>query len=196
MKGYFMKKIFVLLSLVLMLTACGEESKIKDVIRNNLKDPESAMFKDAVFSSDGKSACIVWNAKNSMGGYGDWKTSFFDKINSEWSGQDEASLVSECSELYFKSRDAYNKALVEAGIKAIEILQKAKNISSSEAMELSKKSCHLEVENFSREAAYIAQFVFFPTNRWNDGSFEKAFQSNKSKLEKGQCDESVNVPAP
>ena len=62
----------------------GNESEIKELVRSNLKDPESAQFKEAVVCADEMRASILWNAKNSMGGYGDWEAAEFVKIYDEW----------------------------------------------------------------------------------------------------------------
>lgn len=160
-----MKKLFVLIPIVLMLAACGEESKIKEVVRSNLKDPESAQFKDAVVSADGKRACIVWNAKNSMGGYGDWKAASLnmgDGLTKEtawgWHIEELAASPESCSETVFqeydvevtakaaeaaidaKFYDRFGKVIDKVGddaeLQAIEILMKSKNISNEEAKKL------------------------------------------------------------
>lgn len=49
--------------------------KAKDVVKNNLKDPDSAKFKDVEIKSykDGKLICGYVNAKNSYGGYNGFK---------------------------------------------------------------------------------------------------------------------------
>lgn len=62
----------------------GNESEIKELVRSNLKDPSSAQFKDAVVCANDTRASIVWNAKNSMGGYGDWDVAELVKIDSKW----------------------------------------------------------------------------------------------------------------
>lgn len=68
----------------LALVACGEQSKIEDAVKQQLKDPGSATFKDLVISSDEHEACILWNAKNSLGGYGDWAVARLTNENSQW----------------------------------------------------------------------------------------------------------------
>jgi hypothetical protein len=64
-----MKKFLICLPLAITLLGCGEESKIRDLVRENLKDPDSAQFKDFIISNNDSVACITWNAKNSKGGY-------------------------------------------------------------------------------------------------------------------------------
>jgi len=79
-----MKKIILYVSLTMVLVACGDRSKIETAVRENLKDPKSAQFKDSILSSTGNFSCSIWNAKNSMGGYGDWSFAELKKNNSEW----------------------------------------------------------------------------------------------------------------
>lgn len=64
-----MKKFLICLPLDITLLGCGEESKIRDLVRENLKDPDSVQFEDFIISNNDSVACITWNAKNSMGGY-------------------------------------------------------------------------------------------------------------------------------
>lgn len=112
-----MKQPIALFVMLVLLAACGEGSKIKDVIRNNLKDPGSANFKDLVVSEDGKRACIVWNAKNSMGGYGDWNIAELKKDGlaangDKWIVKDMKGLSQNCTEISFRKDDILNKLMV------------------------------------------------------------------------------------
>lgn len=78
-----MKKLFVLLPLVLMLAACGEESNVKKAVRATLIDPDSGIYGE--FNLIGKdAACITVNAKNTFGGYTGDKELFLKKVNGTW----------------------------------------------------------------------------------------------------------------
>ncbi len=80
------KKYFIVIPMALAISAWGwgQGSKIENAIRQNLKDPASVQFKGLVISAKGNRACIVWNAKNSMGGYGDWSVAELTKDDSDW----------------------------------------------------------------------------------------------------------------
>jgi hypothetical protein len=70
----------------LTLAACGnsEVAKIKDTVRQNLKDPDSAKFGTVLMTSDATIACIEFNAKNSMGGYVGMRIAQLTKKNGVW----------------------------------------------------------------------------------------------------------------
>lgn len=89
------KQILAMISLILVLAACGKGInsnekfsypilEIEQAIRENLKDPASAQFKNLAISKGGSYACVHWNAKNSMGGYNDWATAQLRKSGSAW----------------------------------------------------------------------------------------------------------------
>ncbi len=120
---------------MLALVGCGEESKIKDAVRAHLNDPGSAEFKDVFISANGERACIVWNAKNKMGGYGDWKMSELTKKTSAWEIEKMNGSKRNCSEVGVKALDAEKQARKEAKERAIVMMQKLRNISRIEAEE-------------------------------------------------------------
>ena len=49
------KMIFGILMLIFLI-GCGDSSKIKSIIKNELNDPDSAKFKEIVFSKNGEIA--------------------------------------------------------------------------------------------------------------------------------------------
>lgn len=184
-----MKKILVLLPVVFVLTACGDTSKIKDVVRQNLKDPGSAEFKDTVFSADNKRACIVWNAKNSMGGYGDWDVAELKKENSEWIVKDMKGSELNCSETGFKALDAGVKAELDAQLKAIEILQKVRNISSKDAAELAiSGECRTLVWKYAYNSKHVAEYRIRQDRGMLD-FYEKDLKDRQARLDNGDCKE-------
>ena len=104
-----MKKLLIALPMLLALVACGENAKIESAVRENLKDPASAQFKDVVISASGNFACKVWNSKNSMGGYGDWDIAELKKIASGWVVTKMQGSQQHCTADHFKSRDDTRK---------------------------------------------------------------------------------------
>lgn len=80
------KVLLTLLFMLVTLEGCGmgDQSKVENAIRDHLKDPASAQFKNFVISKGGNYACIGWNSRNSMGGYGDWDTAELFKQGSKW----------------------------------------------------------------------------------------------------------------
>lgn len=57
------------LVLALSLAGCGEQGQAEELVRANLKDPESARFGEFYYSEAKGRACLEVNAKNSLGGY-------------------------------------------------------------------------------------------------------------------------------
>ena len=70
--------------IALTLAACGQNSKIENAVRATLKDPQSAQFRNFLVSKGGTIACVGWNSKNSLGGYGDWDTAHLKKGEAGW----------------------------------------------------------------------------------------------------------------
>ncbi len=89
----------------LLASGCGSESEIKDAIRQSLKDPDSAKFQELVTNKAGDRACASFNAKNSMGGYGDWQIAELRKINSKWTVQTFNGDASNCNEASWRNAD-------------------------------------------------------------------------------------------
>jgi hypothetical protein len=67
-----MKVIFILLMLIslgILITGCSSvESEMQEVVRGNLKDPDSAKFGKFTMIDDDR-FCLTVNARNSMGGF-------------------------------------------------------------------------------------------------------------------------------
>ena len=88
-----MRTLVASLFCTLILGACGDESAIKDAVRENLKDPDSAKFGKITVVDTGKKnghggsirvACVTVNAKNSMGGYGGNKQATVGTMDEKW----------------------------------------------------------------------------------------------------------------
>lgn len=142
---------------ILTLVACGEDSKIKEAIRDKLKDPGSANFKDVLVSKDGRRACAVWNAKNSMGGYSGWEVAQLLYQSSGWTVTKMKWEEDRCSEHGFQILDAEFVADQEARRKVIEMLSKARKISVSEAESLTRNSCLMMLIDYSVNAQMQAR---------------------------------------
>jgi hypothetical protein len=94
------------LPFLLALVACsGAHTKIEDAVRNRLNDPESARFKGLVQNELGNKACIAWNAKNQLGGYGDWKYAELEYVNSVWTITNMEQDPRLCTAEFFRLRD-------------------------------------------------------------------------------------------
>ncbi len=182
-----MRKLIFLLPITFFLASCGDGSKIKDVVRQNLKDPESAQFKEAVFSADKKRACIIWNAKNSMGGYGEWDVAELKIENSEWTIKNMEGSERNCSETDFTALDAGEKAEFDAELKAIEILQKVKSISSKEASELAiSGKCSELVQRYAFNSKYVAEYQVRQDIDMLQ-LYEESLKETQAKLDAGDC---------
>ena len=114
----------MILLLPILVAACGQGGQIEKAVREKLKDPDSAKFKDLVVSDNGERACVVWNAKNSMGGYGEWDVAELQKVNSSWKVNDMRGKESNCTSVGFKALDEISKAEFEATQKALEMLSR------------------------------------------------------------------------
>lgn len=80
-----MKRLILCTVAALGLSACGESSQIKNVIKDHLVDADSAKFRGEVkYSADKKRACIEVNSKNKMGGYTGFNAVVVDKIDGKW----------------------------------------------------------------------------------------------------------------
>jgi hypothetical protein len=182
-----MKLLLVLLPIVFTLAACGDGSKIKDAVRQNLKDPGSAQFGDTIFSSDTKRACIVWNAKNGMGGYGEWSVAELGNIESKWKIINMKGSRENCSETAFKAIDAGEKASYGALSDALKMLEKSRNISYREALTIGiGGECNSLVNNYRRNSKYVAEYKLR-----KDASrlkfYENELEKDRYKLESGEC---------
>jgi hypothetical protein len=111
-----MSKLFprVLFSIIVasIMTGCSsDKSDIENVIKQQLKDPESAMFRDMAMNQSKNRACIVWNAKNSLGGYGDLSSSYLRKAEGNWKLDDIDTKEKYCSQVYFDAIDEFHHLL-------------------------------------------------------------------------------------
>ncbi len=101
-----MKPTFLYIAVAFFLVACSERSDVEETVRARLKDPASAQFKDFVVSDSSNFACIVWNARNSMGGYGDWDIAELKRENSQWQITKMRGSVENCTAEGLKSKES------------------------------------------------------------------------------------------
>ena len=104
----------------LLLSGCSQSSGVEDAVRSNLKDPESAKFKELMLSDSGHFACVSWNAKNSFGGYGNWDTALLKKTDLGWVV--ENMKIEGCSE-HVKQIEDLEKAAADFDRGSREILE-------------------------------------------------------------------------
>ena len=107
-----MKKSLSVLFILLSLTGCSEQSSIENAVRENLRDPESAQFKNTVVSKNSTQACVEWNSKNSFGGYGNWDVALLKKDNGLWTVS-EMQVPSKRIHMCSKERLDLNDSYVE-----------------------------------------------------------------------------------
>ncbi len=88
------------------LSACSDpESGVKSAIKSVLKDPESARFDVVLVSARKDRACAVWNAKNSLGGYGEWTVSQLRRQDSTWTLSQVPLPREQCTTEFFRLKD-------------------------------------------------------------------------------------------
>lgn len=80
------RKLLTAVMFCALLTSCNSsERQAQEVIRNQMKDPDSARF--GRFETNGKKACLEVNGKNSFGGYTGFQTAFLEKgAKGKWDG--------------------------------------------------------------------------------------------------------------
>ncbi|HRL94687.1 MAG TPA: hypothetical protein PK873_14130 [Pseudomonas sp.] len=180
-----MKTRLILLTMFL-LSACNGGSELQNAVLENLNDPDSAKFKEEIVSEDGKKACIVWNSKNTMGGYGDWKVAELRFEDAKWVAEKMEGHEYNCSEIAFKAIDAMNAAHDPARLEAIAILQKARNVSPRRAKEISETQCSRVVSSFVSYSGYLAEYKVRQDQQSIDSANDLISQK-RAVLESGDC---------
>lgn len=102
-----MKKVLLVAPVVLAIVGCGQSSKMENAIKDRLRDPASAQFKQVVISDFGNFACVEWNAKNGMGGYGDWSIAELKKVDSDWVVTEMEGKAYRCTPEELKSKERH-----------------------------------------------------------------------------------------
>ena len=169
---------------VLLLCGCGDEGKLKQLVRERLNDPESAMFKESVFSKAQHRACLAWNAKNGMGGYGEWQVAEFKKSEGgEWQVLKMKVHPFTCSDYEFQTSDAVDKAEMQAKDQVANLLISRRKISAHDAARLSN-----DIVNCKIAWKYVYSSMEIARNR-SDGIeyHQKKKNEAQAELEKGNC---------
>ena len=189
------KMIFGILMLIFLI-GCGDSSEIKSIIKNELNDPDSAKFKEIVFSKNGEIACISWNARNQVGGYGEWKyTLLFKGNNSFWGVFDDRKANSDtCTKEGIEKELSVIVAGNNAYKEAISLLEK-KGKDYSTCKILVKK--YIELVEHMANSDYMVkkiQDIYDKSNPSIDNTtkemnyfFEKQKEDMKKKIENGRC---------
>lgn len=182
---------------MLALTACGltDQSKIEKAIRDNLKDPDSAQFRNLIIDKHGNRACIEFNAKNGFGGYGDWETVSLEKnssMSNSWfptnidlNGKlDKVETEKFCSSLGVDVdvNAIHDKAFSDAQNTAIETIKKNKHISSEEV----QKTCGSAVYIFATYQSGLAVARAL-NNKEDIDKFEKMLLNEKPLEDSVYC---------
>ena len=95
---------------IIFLFGCGNTGDIEKVIKKDLNDPDSFKLKMVLVSKDATRACIIWNAKNQLGGYGNWRITGLRRTDGAWevsdAGISDAGMDPRlCTEDFYKLRD-------------------------------------------------------------------------------------------
>jgi hypothetical protein len=100
-----MRKVALIVALASVLPGCSGKSQAERAVREILKDPDSAKFGEfeVVDDTDGKGACLVVNAKNSMGGYTGDQVASLIKKDGKWEAIDISDTSLESCEYTMKS---------------------------------------------------------------------------------------------
>ena len=96
-------KNIIFIFLLIFLFGCGSKVDIENVIKLNLNDPDSVKFKQVLVSKDATRACTIWNAKNGLGGYGNWKITELRKTKGAWEVSDNEMDPDLCTEDFYLS---------------------------------------------------------------------------------------------
>lgn len=100
----------VALVLALALISCSQQEDVQNAIKARLKDPGSAQFQRVVVSEKGDQACAIWNARNSFGGYGEWRATGLRKGAEGWQLADQDMAPERCTDAGMNAFDRFQKA--------------------------------------------------------------------------------------
>ncbi|SFR84772.1 hypothetical protein [Sphingomonas jatrophae] len=88
------KRPLAAVALLIALAGCsGERKAAEQAVRDVLKDPESAQFEEFYYNKELRRACLTFNAKNEMGGYGGKSQAYLIRQDGvwHWNGEHEES---------------------------------------------------------------------------------------------------------
>lgn len=109
-----MREVFLFVIVILLVSSCSSEnselneiSAMQKSLKLRLKDPESAIFNASTINADRSRGCIVWNAKNSFGGYSEWSLSSLRKSSGRWQLDKLEAEKKYCTQQYFDTLDEF-----------------------------------------------------------------------------------------
>jgi len=179
----------IIVAIAATLSGCSQQSEIESAVKEQLLDPFSAQFKDSAISSDGNNACISWNAKNRMGGYGGWKVATLKKSDDKWSIDILEKSSLSCTKTALDTRiakaTAKENARAEAEKMIIEGLQKSKSLSFEDAKKATTGDCSVLSRNIIFYSGYIAEEKI--AGNQDAKRLEDILARNLTLLEKGDC---------
>jgi len=143
-----MKKYLTPFLISILVSACSDENSIKDAITNTLIDPDSVQFKEISISSQNKSSCVIWNAKNAMGGYSDWNRTIFMKYSGKWVITDK---VAACSKAGLDRLDKTEDFRNESNAIAFDIKEKLIKLSGDKEL---SEDCQSKINYFKQTYMY------------------------------------------
>ncbi len=101
-----MKYIIPIVAIALAAFGCSSDNTdVENVIKQRLKDPESARFQSIAMNSAKNIACVTWNAKNSFGGYGESTLSSLRKTADSWQIDNLEVQDDYCTQQYLDALD-------------------------------------------------------------------------------------------
>lgn len=78
-------RLLAIVAAVTTLAGCTSNQRgAEEEVRRNLKDPGSAQFGDFYYNPTTKKACLMVNAKNSMGGYSGYSAIVLRRTDEGW----------------------------------------------------------------------------------------------------------------
>jgi len=178
--------ILLTLLMLLVLPGCSDSSKLEGLIAGQLNDPDSARFKEVVYGPSEKRACLPWNAKNRLGGYGGWEYAYFYKFR-EWELQEVQGEPKYCSFMGLNLKELLYEESIAIMIDFPKLLAKGKNISIDEATALRYSDFKCRSLYTLYEDASL-EFIEALHNGKEPSDYSKRrISSTLEKLSKGDC---------
>lgn len=85
---------------LLLIVGCDNSRYAKDAVRGEMKDPDSAVFKDVRASNGGGVACGLVNGKNGFGAMSGFAPFIYFRENAAIAGdEDQAAAITSCCPL-------------------------------------------------------------------------------------------------
>lgn len=177
-----MKKGWVVGFFSLLLVGCGEQAELEKLVKSQLRDPESAKFKDFIVSDKKTRACLIFNAKNGFGGYGSWSVAEFQKTADVWEARTLKGSEENCSSTGFKALDTSEQVSVDSKFEFIRLIAKLNAISDYDASKIEqRKDCASLASSYKWAMSRLAEYRV----RGNDNMikyYEKDLQDTLQKF--------------